>query len=158
MNDKAASKLHLIEKMLRESSSRSSDRNDINEENHAKRIANFENLLQSLLNEAVKSNVTGFKRERKCEELSEKVSALKPQHYYFSNLFFFVLKFTLLLFSPSDLQIVKLEQRLLALQNVNLKCCAGCQKLTAKLNVIYEKIMMLLAERREKLQELNNTK
>lgn len=55
-------------------------------------------------------------------------------------------------------QIVKLEQRLLALQSTKLMSCSNCQHLTAKLDIMREKFVSLLTERRDKLQELNNTK
>lgn len=80
--------------------------------------------LHTLLNDIMRS--AGFKRERKCDELSEK--------------------------------IIKLEQRVLALQTARMVNCPNCERLSNKLDVAGQKMMALLSERRDKLQELNDTK
>lgn len=127
------------------------------------RILDLENALKLTLEIATKRESVCFKKEQRSNELSEKVRKNTILHYEKKTIFFFIDSldegfFFKHVFYPFFLKIVILEQRLLSLQNANHLRCTGCQHLTLKLNTVKEKIMLLLTERRAKLQELNNTK
>lgn len=71
----ASNKCHIIETIFQ----RRNDDDMANEvELDALRMehSNIDNLLNALLNEAAKRDSAGFKRERKCEELSEQVGSI----------------------------------------------------------------------------------